>query len=176
MHFVVGGGEQSPALPVLSGVPQGSVLGPLFFLIYIDNVTGQISPLSKLILFADDISLYRIIRSSLDYLALQEDVSSIAAWVTDNYLALNVDKCCCMLFSKKRQPTSPPLSLNIDGCELAMVKQTKYLGVLLSSEMSWTPHVTSICAKARKLVGLLYRRFYKWTDKHTLLALYIAYV
>ena len=42
--------------------------------------------------------------------------------------------------------------------------------------MSWTPHVTSICAKARKLVGLLYYRFYKWTDKHTLLALYIAYV
>ena len=108
--LLLGGGEQSPALPVLSGVPQGSVLGPLLFLIYIDNVTGQISPLSKLILFADDISLYRIIRSLLDYLALQEDVSSIAAWVTDNYLALNVDKYCCMLFSKKRQTTSPPLS------------------------------------------------------------------
>ena len=84
MQLVVG--EQSPALPVLSGVPQVSVLSPLLFLIYIDNVTGQISPLSKLILFADDISLHRIIRSLLDYLALQEDVSSVAVWVTDNYL------------------------------------------------------------------------------------------
>ena len=81
-----------------------------------------------------------------------------------------------MLFSKKRQPTFPPLSLNIDGCELAVVKQTKYLGVLLSSEMYWTPHVTSICVKARYLVGQLYCRFYKWTNKHTLLALYTAYV
>ena len=89
MQFVVVGGEQSPALPVLSGVPQGSVLGPLLFLIYINDVTSHISPLSKVALFADDITFYRTIRSILDCLTLQDDIASIATWVTENYLSLN---------------------------------------------------------------------------------------
>ena len=70
MQFVVVNGEQSPVLSVMSGVPQGSVLGPLFFLIYINDVTCRISVLSKITLFADDITLYRTICSILDYLAL----------------------------------------------------------------------------------------------------------
>ena len=81
-----------------------------------------------------------------------------------------------MLFSKKRIHSSLPVSLHVDGSELGMVKQTKYLGILLTSEMSWTPYISAICAKARRLVGLLYCKFYKWSDKRTLLTLYAAYV
>ena len=81
-----------------------------------------------------------------------------------------------MLFSKKRIHSSLPVSLHVDGRELGMVKQTKYLGIFLTSEMSWTPHTSAICAKARRLVGLLYRKFYKWSDTCTLLTLYAAYV
>ena len=106
-QFVVVGGKQSPALPVLSGVPQGLVLGPLLFLIYVNDVTSRISPLSKVTLFADDIALYRTIRSLLDYLALQDDITSIATWVAENFLSLNADKCYYMLFSKKRIHSSP---------------------------------------------------------------------
>ena len=135
MQFVVVNGEQSPVLPVMSGVPQGSVLGPLLFLIYINDVTCRISDLSKITLFADDITLYRTICSILDYLALQEDITSIATWVTENCLSLNADKCCCMLFSKKRLHSAPPVPLHVDGRDLSMVSQTKYLGVLLSSDM-----------------------------------------
>ena len=116
------------------------------------------------------------VQSILDYLALQDDITLIATWVTENYLSLNADKCCCMLFSKKRIHSSPPVSLHVDGRELGMVKQTKYLGILLTSEMSWTPHISAICVKARRLVGLLYCKFYKWSDKCTLLTLYAAYV
>ena len=119
MQFVVVSGEQSPALPVLSGIPQGSVLAPLLFLIYI---TSHISPLSKVTLFADDITFYRTIQSILDYLTLQDDITSIATWVTENYLSLNADKCCYMLFSKKRIHSSPPVSLHVDGRELSILE------------------------------------------------------
>ena len=101
MQFVVVGEEQSPVLPVLSGVLQRSVLGSLLFLIYINDVSSRISSLSMLTLFADDITLYRYrtIRSFLDYLALQDDISSIATWVTENYLSLNADKCCYIMLA-----------------------------------------------------------------------------
>ena len=81
-----------------------------------------------------------------------------------------------MLLSRKRTCTTPPLSLQVDNCELSLVQCTKYLGILLNSEMSRIPHITAICAKARRLVGLLYCRFYKWPDPSTLLKLYIAYI
>ena len=127
MQFVVVNGEQSPVLPVLPGVPQGSVLGPLLFLIYINVVTCRISDLNKIILFADDITLYRTICSILDYLALQEDITSIATWVTENCLSLNADKCCYILFSKKRLHSARSVPLHVDGRDLSMVNQAKYL-------------------------------------------------
>ena len=114
--------------------------------------------------------------SILDYLALQEDITSIATWVTENCLSLNADKCCCMLFSKKRLHSVPPVPLHVDGRDLSMVSQTKYLRVLLSSDMPWSPHINAICVKARRLVGLLYRKFYSWSDRQSLLTLYTAYV
>ena len=95
-QFVIVGGEQSPTLPVLSGVPQGLVLGPLLFLIYINDI-ANITSLSMVTLFADDITLYRSIQSFQDYLALQVDVTLTTTWVSENYLAsmwTNVAICC----------------------------------------------------------------------------------
>ena len=80
------------------------------------------------------------------------------------------------MFSRKRTHTTPPLSLQVDNCELSLVQCTKYLGILLNSEISWTSHITAICTKVKRLIGLLYRRFYKWSDLSTLLKLYIAYI
>ena len=94
---VVVGGEESSMLPVVSGVPQGSVLGPLLFLIYINDIVTCISPSSKLALFADDIALYRSISSSVDYVVLQSDITAISVWVSDNWLTLHANKCSFML-------------------------------------------------------------------------------
>ncbi len=88
------GGESSPRLPVLSGVPQGSVLGPLLFLVYVDNVASlQFTTCTDLNLFADDMLLYRCIDSSEDVEHLQRDSNLLSLWVNDNNLTLNPAKC-----------------------------------------------------------------------------------
>ena len=80
-QVVAVGGELSSVVDVVSGVPQGLVLGPLLFIIYIDDVTSKVSPTSTISLFADDIGLYRCIRSPADYIVLQSDITAITMWI-----------------------------------------------------------------------------------------------
>lgn len=175
-QMVVVGGEESSTLPVISGVPQGSVLGPLLFLIFINDIVHQISPGSSISLFADDIALYRPILTVLDYSILQNDVSSLAVWINNSLLALQPAKCNYMLISRRSSPRLPPPNISVQGSPLSLVSSVKYLGILINSDLSWSPHVSNLCNKVRKLVGLLYRRFYKHADSSTLLTLYKAFI
>ena len=89
-------------LPIVSGVPQGSVLGPLLFILYIINsVVTAVSAESKVNMFADNIALYRIIKSSTDYFHLQNDIDSISTCIKQKHLQLNANKCKLMLVTKK---------------------------------------------------------------------------
>ena len=93
-------GETSDLLPVTSGVPQGSVLGPLLFLLYVNDVNNvALSEGSKLILYADDILLYRKKFIEKDYAALQQDVDSLGVWSLLNHLSFNPVKCKFMVLS-----------------------------------------------------------------------------
>ena len=142
-------------LPVLSGVPQGSVLGHLLFLMYIDDVSDtHLSDGSMLNLYADDMLLYKPINSFTDFSQLQLDINSINEWVNKNFLHMNPGKCKAMLISRKRKTVQLPQFL-LNGTPIQHVKTFKYLGVLLSSDLSWCNHINSICSKARKLLGLL---------------------
>ena len=100
---VVLNGVSSQPLPVLSGVPQGSILGPLLFLVYINDICDAgTSNGSKLVVFADDILLYRAIHTQDDHTALQHDVDTLAAWSSTKLLKFNPAKCKAMLLSRRR--------------------------------------------------------------------------
>ena len=130
---VVVNGATSDTVPVLSGVPQGSVLGPLLFLIYIDGINGlNLSPGSNLVLYADDMLLCRPISSRDDYTYLQADISAVSKWVDANLLQFNVKKCKVMKTSRKKQSVSgltPDLKLH--NQTLQRVDAYKYLGLAI---------------------------------------------
>ena len=123
-------------------------------------------------MYADDIALYQIIQSPEDYLLVQHDINAVSEWITANYLALNYRKCCHLLFSRKRSPTLPVAPLEVNGNFVKQVNEYKYLGVILTSDMSWSSHISAISSKTRKLIGVLYRKFYLYSEPHTLLRLY----
>ncbi len=128
---VVVNGTSPHSIPVISGVSQGSVLGPLLFLIDIDsNSTQQLSVGSKLSLYADDMLLYKVISSAADYVELQQDIDQIYGWSVANLMTFNSSKCKRMLVSRKRNANCPPMNLNNDQLELSSVLQIPGLVVV----------------------------------------------
>ena len=168
-------GESSETISVISGVPQESVLGPLLFLIYIDDVPKMpLSEGSNLVLYADDMLLYRRIKQPEDYTTLQKDLNTINSWVTRNHLHLNATKCKFMVISCKRGYHYSTLFL--ETTPLEKVDCFKYLRLLISSDLSWSRHIGTICSKACRLLGLLYRRLYRHADPQALLQLYLSLI
>ena len=127
-------------------------------------------------LFADDVLLYHVISSAVDYTVLQEMVCCIELLSTENYLYLNPSKCKYMIISRKRVPTLPDCPLQLHGNELEQVDCYKYLGVLLTSDLSWSSHVSNICTNACRVLGLLYRIFYGPTSQNSLKQLYLSLI
>lgn len=141
---------------VTSGVPQGSVLGPLLFLIYINDLPTGIS--SNLRLFADDCIIYRSIKSTEDHLVLQNDLILIAKWCDKWQMSLNSTKCKVITFSRKR--INSDFSYLIDSTLVSQASSYKYLGVHLKHNLSWDMHINTITAKASRSLGYLRRNLW----------------
>ena len=132
---------------------------------------------AKITLYADDVQLFRIINSPEDFVALQEDIDKIGSWSRANFLTLNRTKCKYMIVSRKTNLSTPSSPLLLEGHPLDQVEMFQYLGVLLlSHDLTWGEHVQSTCKKARKILGLLYRRFYNNAPGNSLLQLYLSLV
>ena len=132
---------------------------------------------SNITMYADDIAMYKIISNPSDYTYLQEDILSLCSWIANNYLTLNSQKCCYMIFTRKHQPTLLTSDLYVnDHHALVKTDHYKYLGLNLSRDLSWSHHIDLICTKTRKLVSMLYRNFYKYSSSPTLLKLYKALI
>ena len=150
---VVVDGEESDWCPVVSGVPQGSVLGPALFLLFINDIADKVT--SNIRLFADDSVIYRCITSPEDQTILHQDLLSVFSWAKTWGMSFNVKKCVHLTITKKPHPLEYVYS--IDGDVIPNEKSTKYLGVTITSDLSWTKLIETIKTKASRTLGLIRR-------------------
>src|SRR6266516_4170130 len=158
-QFVIVNGHRSSTSPITYGVPQGSVLGPLLFLIFINDI-GRVSNLDhNPILFADDTNLFNHSPSLNDLsLKCQRTINSIANWIAANKLSINYDKSCYMVFSPKYiNANDPNLNLNFNGSILKRVHSTTFLGVIIDDNLNWKFHISDLCLVLRRFIGIFYK-------------------
>ena len=146
-------GVHSTPCKVTSGVPQGSVLGPTLFLIYINDIVGDIK--SNIRLFADDTIMYRQVASPADHLKLQQDLERLTSWAGLWQMEFNVKKCYHITLTNKRAPVVLPYYMH--GQVLEHVTCYDYLGVRLTGKLNWKEHCDKISNKANKSLGLVKR-------------------
>ena len=155
-----------------SGIPQGSHLGPLIFLLYFNDVNGYIE--GPRLSFADDLKIFSVIRSSEDALFLQRQLSRFAEWCEINRMTLNPNKCSVITFSRKKMPIR--FDYQLEGNAIERVSCIKDLGVHLDEQLTFKQHVTYIVAKASRCLGFVMRIAKSFSDIFCLKSLYCSLV
>ena len=136
-QYVVVEGKQSPSVPVMSGVPKGSVLWPCLFLAYINDLPDSLK--SRARLFADDTIFYFTINSPSDPETLQTDLHKLEEWESNWSMEFNPEKCEVIRVTKKKNPIIFPYKLH--NIELKSARTAKYLGIKISNYLNWKPHI-----------------------------------
>lgn len=162
----------SEQIPVLSGVPQGSHLGPLLFAILINDIVNVIT--SKVLLYADDMKICREISSVSDCILLQQDLDRISEWCVLNKISLNISKCKFITFSRKK--TVLNYNYKIDESYLARVQEILDLGVLLDNKLNFKLHINSVISKSNRMLGFIKRSVKDFDDPFALASLYFSLV
>ncbi len=150
---VVVDGHESGNCPVLSGVPQGSVLGPCLFLMYINDMPENLA--SKTRLFANDTIVYFTISSQTDCNTLQSDLDKLQKWEEEWLMAFNPDKCEIIHISRKRKPIIS--SYKLHNKILKSADKVKYLGATITQDLSWNNHINNITNKANNTLRFIKR-------------------
>jgi hypothetical protein len=151
---VVVDGESSGEIDVTSGVPQGTVLGPILFIIYINDITEGIK--SQIRLFADDCLIYHPIYSENDCEILQDDLNTLATWADTWQMKFNLDKSFIMNITLAKKNTTKN---NYHLCDhsLEIVNSTPYLGVTITKDLKWNIHIDNITTKANRMLNFIRR-------------------
>ena len=137
-----------------SGIPQGSVLGPLLFVIFINDLPTQVK--SDLFLFVDDTKIFRNIRSEDDRETLQKDINNMLEWANKWQLEFHPDKCVSMSINNKEDQ---PRTYKMKETTLKRVKQGKDIGVVVDQQLKFESHIYEKINKANSMMGLIRRSF-----------------
>ena len=160
---VIINGQNSEWLPVEAGVPQGSILGPLLFLVFINDITENID--SDINLFADDTSLLEIIKNpEQSAITLNNDLKTIHEWACQWLMIFNADKTIAMTFSLQPTPIPQP-NILLNNSPVKELSQHCHLGLTFCTNMKWNLHISNIYQRASQRNNILRKLKYRLPRK-----------
>ena len=174
-QYVVFDGKVSETRSIECGVPQGSILGPLLFIISVNDICN-VSPMLFKILYADDTCVL-ISGNHLNDLIdrLNTELISLNNWFKANKLSLNTKKSFFMIFYRSRIKPNVINRVVIDNHQLTQVNSAKYLGVIIDHKLNWIEHISYVKSKMSKGIGIMFKAK-QFLTKKALLMLYHAYI
>lgn len=155
LQYVEYNGAKSARKRIITGVPQGSILGPLLFLIYINDLP-ETSTMFDMLMYADDTTLYCNLTAYNTQNCINAELKAIQYWMASNKLSLNTAKTKFMVFHTPQKNITIP-SLMINNTTIEHVKQFNFLGLIINTSLKWNSHIDYIILKISRIVGLLYR-------------------
>lgn len=167
-------GEKSQPIKPNSSVPQGSILSPLLFALFINDLPQIIK--SNILLYADDLKIFSKIKTIDDAILMQKDINTIVTWCNNNELQINRSKCNTISFTHKREVNLHYFNYNINGYTLNRVQTIKDLGVTFDSKLSFKTHIETITKKAYRMLGFISRSLNQFKQPQTYKILYFTYV
>ena len=159
---------------VTSGVPQGTVLGPILFDLFVNAIVDVVSPGSEIRLFADDCICYRKVRSMQDCETPQQDIDRLALWADTWLMDFAPTECKTMRIPTKTRNNIPYL-YHPKGVALDSVKEVRHLGITINHNLRWNRHIADTTRRANQILGLLRRNLY-FCDQKTKEAVYVDLV
>ena len=174
-QYVIYDGIQSTTLPISCGVPQGSILGPLLFIITMNDI-GNVSEFLYTILYADDTC---VLLNGKDYINLvnflNSELDKLSTWLCANKLSLNVQKTFFMVFHRAKMKIVTHIDVTMNNSCLKKTDSLKYLGVIIDHKLNWTQHIAHVKNKISKGIGIMYRAR-AYLTKNSLKKLYFSYI
>ena len=176
-QFVLFDDTRSCLLDVLCGVPQGSILGPKLFILYINDIV-YVSSILKLIIFVDDTNAFCSGDNIQDVANIvNRELNKLEVWFGVNRLSLNVSKTNYMLFSNSK--VLPLINISIHDYKIEKVNVTKFLGILIDDKLNWKLHIEMVKSKLNKTISILARskRCLNKSSLHTLYcSMFLPYI